>query len=112
MVATPSCDSITASPTFGTSPVTTTLTCSGSNLPVGSTYAISCGNGINATMSGSTGTCTYANTQSSGSLTFTPKCTINGTITAPACQTNVGINPIPVPPVVGTPNLSIKKYVK
>jgi hypothetical protein len=94
--ATPSCDSLTASPTFGTSPVTTTLTCSGSNIPTGATYAIDCGNGTAGTMNGNKGTCTYVNNTTTGSLTFAPKCTINSTITSPACQTNVVANAVPV----------------
>lgn len=94
---TPSCDTLTASPTFGNSPVTTTLTCNGSNLPAGSTYAITCGDGNNAAMSGNAGTCTYTNNSPDKSVTYSPKCTINGTLTAPTCQTNVGINPPPPP---------------
>jgi hypothetical protein len=101
---TPSCDSLTASPTFGTSPVTTTLTCNGSNLATGSSYTIDCGNGTTGVMSGNNGTCTYINNQPSGSLTFTPKCTINNTITSSACQTNIVANP---PPVAGVCNSAV-----
>jgi hypothetical protein len=93
----PACNSIVASPTFGTTPVTTTLICSGSNLPTNSTYAIECGNGTNATMTGNSGTCTYTNSSLVNSVTFVPKCTINGTLTSTACQTNVGVNPAPTP---------------
>lgn len=92
-VATPACSSIVASPAFGNSPVTTSLTCSGMDLPAGSTYAIACGNGTNAVMTGNVGTCTYTNPSSTSSATFAPKCTINGALTSPACQTNVGVNP-------------------
>ena len=61
-------------------------------------------------MSGNQGTCTYINTSTTASITYSPRCTINGTITSPACQTNVGINPGTV--TTGDFDLSIKKYAK
>lgn len=49
-----------------------------------------------------TGTCTYATPG-----TYTPRCTVNGNITSPACTKTVTVNPPPV-----YPDLAIKKYAK
>ena len=84
-----SCDSLTAVPSSGTAPHTVNLSCNATNA---SSYKIDCGNGF--TNLSSTATCVYRD-----GGTFTPTCTINGSMTSPACTSTVTVNPPPATPL-------------
>ena len=96
VVPRPACNSLTASPTSGTSPLTSTLSCATTDA---TTVSISCGNGTS--ISGANGTCTYSTVGS-----YTPVCTVNGNTTSSACTANISVN---TPTPTGF-DLSIKKY--
>ncbi len=83
------CNSITATPTSGTAPLDVAVSCNATNA---STYHIDCGNGT--THLSSAGVCRYV-----AGGTYSPVCTVNGSITSPSCTTNVTVNPPPPAPV-------------
>lgn len=89
------CDVLTASSTSWISPLSVSMSCSGTN---NSSFLIDCGNGqlINA----ATGTCTYSSDQ-----TYVARCSVDGTITSPSCVQNVTVTP-PSPPVNSCLNLT------
>ena len=92
----PTCNALTVTPVSGENPLTSTVTCEGYKV---NTFEIDCGNGDTPLTGNGSGigtqqfnhTCTYTEEGS-----FTPVCTINGTITNNSCQGNVQVkNPTP-----------------
>ncbi len=98
----PTCDSLTATPRSGTSPVTSTLSCATTDA---TTVSISCGNGQG--ISGANGTCIYTNT-TGAPVVYAPRCTVDGTITNSGCTTSISVDPVPTN---NTFDLSLKKYI-
>ncbi len=89
-VETPTCNGLTMNPISGIAPVNSVATCSGYKV---STYKIDCGNGQVFNGAGSNSgnqtfnhTCNYTTPG-----TYTPICTINGSITNSTCQKSVTI---------------------
>lgn len=88
----PSCDSMTVSTGAGDAPLNVSVTC---NATDATSYHIDCGNGtVNLA---STAVCRYV---TGGS--FTPRCTVNGSVTSPACTKTVTVTPPPVTPACST----------
>ncbi len=88
----PSCDSMTATPLSGTAPLDVSLTCNATNA---TSYLIDCGNGT--TNLATTAICRY---REGG--TFTPRCTINGSISSPACTKTITVTAPPPAPACST----------
>ena len=93
----PSCDSISVSPTTGTTPFNSVVSC---NTTSATTVSIACGNG--QVINSANGTCNYTTAG-----TFAPRCTVNGNISGASCVGSVTANPA----VSNSFDLSIKKYV-
>lgn len=98
----PTCDSLTATPRSGTSPVTSTLSCATTDA---TTVSISCGNGQG--IAGANGTCTYTNT-TGAPVVYRAQCTVNGTITNSACTKDISVDPALTN---DTFDLRLKKYI-
>ena len=88
-------------PPTGPVPLNVNMTCGATDA---TSYLIDCGNSTSITAR--TGVCRYP-----VAGTYTPKCSINGTLTSPACTKTV-IGTIPTPLPVPEFNLTLKKYVK
>ena len=86
----PTCNSITVTPTTGTTPVVSSVSCNTSNE---TSVAIDCGNGAPA-IAGKKGSCTYTTVG-----TFAPRCIVNGSISGPACTASITTTPPANPPV-------------
>ncbi len=82
---TPSCNSITVSPTSGNTPLNAAITCNTSNA---TTVSIACWNG--QTINSANGTCNYTTVG-----TFAPRCTVDGTISPASCVGSVTTTPPP-----------------
>ncbi len=79
---------MTATPVSGTAPLDVSITCNATNA---TSYHIDCGNGT--TNLTSTAVCRYVTGN-----TFTPRCTINGSITSNACTKTITVAaPAPTP---------------
>ena len=90
MVVTPSCNSISISPTSGTTPLNSSVSCNTTNA---TSVSIACGNG--QVINNSNGICNYTTIG-----TFAPRCTVNGSITNTACTASVTTTPpVTTPPV-------------
>jgi uncharacterized repeat protein (TIGR01451 family) len=101
-IETPTCSGISVSPTVGTRPVNSTVTCSGYKV---NSYKIDCGNGVTFSGNGSwignftspAHVCKYTNPG-----TYNVTCTVNDTITSNSCKSQVTVN-------ATTPAISIDK---
>lgn len=76
----------------GSAPHDVAVSCSATNA---SSYRIDCGNGVSNLAS--TALCRYTTAG-----TYTPKCTVNGTISSPACQSTVNVSAPPPTPKCST----------
>lgn len=91
----PTCNNLSVTPASGQNPLNVTTSCQGYKV---NTWEIDCGNGQKFTGNGNNGgnqtfsrTCNYTTAN-----TFTPTCTINGSITSNSCQKTVTVtNPEP-----------------
>lgn len=88
----PTCDSMTATPISGAAPLDVSVSCNATNA---TTYNIDCGNGT--TNLASTAVCRYVT-----GGTFTPRCTVNGSVTSPACTKTITVSPPPPTPACST----------
>lgn len=88
----PTCDSMTATPISGAAPLDVSVSCNATNA---TTYNIDCGNGT--TNLASTAVCRYIT-----GGTFTPRCTVNGSVTSPACTKTITVTPPPPTPACST----------
>jgi hypothetical protein len=75
----PSCNSISVSPTTGTTPLSSVVSC---NTTSATSVSIDCGNG--QVINSANGTCNYTTAG-----TFAPRCTVNGNITGTSCVGSV-----------------------
>nr|MDD3720246.1 hypothetical protein [Candidatus Gracilibacteria bacterium] len=83
----PTCNTLSATPSSGPSPLTSIFNC---NATSATSYKIEVMSGttILNTINNSTGSYTFSNTGS-----YTARCTINGTITSTGCLANISVNP-------------------
>lgn len=96
-VVTPACNTISVNPTSGNIPLSSSVTC---NTTSATTIQIDCGNG--QSFPNTSATCTYTTVG-----TFTPKCTVDGTLSPASCQGSVTTTSVPVQPVCG-PNTGVQ----